>query len=573
MQKRPQRIVKIALLFASTSSIVVLAVEAYRQHYSGEWRTIQRSYRDVLRLNADNERERKSAASFDFAIRQIFLPELERIDRCTTCHLGVNNPEMADSAVPLSTHVGDLLKHHPVDKFGCTICHQGEGRAITTDAAHGWDKNDVPIPNVMTPLLRDETVYTSCGHCHYEVDLYGGQSDLYAVSFQTGSADLSKPRITKAVLALTLPDADVLAEGKHLVVENGCLGCHRYRGGGGDLGSDLTYVGDKRRHDYDFTGVEGEHTVQQWLYEHFLSPSKVSPGTVMPDMGFTHDEARILALYMMALHRKSARATHTPRPPPTNSDAVLASGETLFKMFCGACHGPTGLGDGPAAATIEGQPRDFWHERFRYVSTLNGVPTKEDLVRTISTGRQFGEMPSNPQLTEEEVLAVAGYIRDINRKGTIARLTEAFSDDDDVTEEDIEGIAEKRLTPSGIVMVPWPGADFQPDMKVGRELYKANCASCHGDSGKGDGPQELVDERGRHITARDLTKGHFRGGDEPEEVFKRIRVGIPGTPMPAQKGLSDGDVATRSLYRYARGPTEIRFGGPRMNRNVKRGAF
>ncbi len=542
MNRHPLRLMKIVLLLASTSSIVVLAVEAYRQNYSGHWREIQRSYREVLRVNADTERERRSATTFDVSIRQLFLPELERIDRCTTCHLGVDNPSMAGAPMPLSTHPGDLLKHHPVGKFGCTICHQGEGRAITAETAHGWDSNGAPVPDAMTPLLRNETVYTSCGHCHYEGDLYGGQSDLYAVSFQASSPELAKPRITRDILALSLPGAEILAKGKRLVIENGCLGCHRYRGGGGDLGSDLTYVGDKRRHDYDFAHVEGEHTVQQWLYEHFLSPAKISPDTVMPDMGFTPEEAHTLTLYMMSLHRKSARATHTPRPPPIAADAALASGETLYKMFCGSCHGAKGLGDGAAAATIEGQPRDFWHERFRYVSTLNGVPTQEDLVQTISTGRQFGEMPSNPQLTEEEVLAVADYILEINRKGTIARLTEAFSDDDDVEPEEIEEIAEERLTPTGIIMVPWPGADFQPDAKIGAKLYKANCASCHGDNGKGDGPQELVDERGRKIKARDLTAGRFRGGDEPEEVFKRIRAGIPGTPMPAQKTLSDNEI-------------------------------
>ena len=135
MDRQPLRFTKAALLFASASSIVVLAVEAYRENYSGQWRGIQRSYREVLNANADTERERRSAASFDVAIRQLFLPELQRIDRCTTCHLGVANPEMADAKVPLSTHPGDLLKHHPAEKFGCTVCHQGEGRAITAESA------------------------------------------------------------------------------------------------------------------------------------------------------------------------------------------------------------------------------------------------------------------------------------------------------------------------------------------------------------------------------------------------------------------------------------------------------
>ncbi len=542
MGRPSQRLMKTVLLFASTSSIVVLAVEAYHENYSGQWRVIQRSYQETLRAGAKTERERRSAEIFEPAIRQLFLPELRRIDRCTTCHLGVGNPQMSDAKMPLASHPGDLLKRHPADKFGCTICHQGGGRAISVDDAHGWDANDAPVPKAMTPLLLSDSVYTSCGRCHYEVDLYGGQSDLYAFSFQAGAPDVTKPRITQDILALSLPGADVLVAGKRLVIERGCLGCHRYRGGGGDLGTDLTYVGDKRTHDYDFTHVDGEHTVEQWLYEHFLEPSKVSPGSVMPNMNFTPEEARTLALYMMSFHRKNAPATHMPRPPATNVDAALASGETLYKMFCGACHGAKGLGDGPAAATIEGQPRDFWHERFRYVSTLNGVPTQEDLVQTISTGRQFGEMPSNPQLTEDEVLAVASYIREINRKGTIEKLTKAFSDDDDMEPEDIEAIAEKRLTPAGIIMVPWPGSKFQANPALGRELFLANCASCHGKEGKGDGPQELVDERGRPIKARDLTSGRFRGGADHEELFKRIRAGIPGTPMPAQDTLSDDEV-------------------------------
>jgi mono/diheme cytochrome c family protein len=51
-----------------------------------------------------------------------------------------------------------------------------------------------------------------------------------------------------------------------------------------------------------------------------------------------------------------------------------------------------------------------------------------------------------------------------------------------------------------------------------------------------------VDEQGRPITVRDLTTGKFQGGGDLEELFKRIRCGVPGTPMPVQEAMSDEQV-------------------------------
>ena len=543
MIERQVRMMKSVLLLSSVASILILAAAAYQEHFRAEWRDIQAEYREALIRTAGNDDARMAASAYRIEFKQAFLEGLGGVDRCVSCHLGVENPAMSGADQPLRRHSGKWLVNHPTDSFGCTICHGGEGRATRKEAAHGWRENGSPTPHVATPLLRGDAVYASCGRCHYEVDLYAGQTDLYAYSFGAGSVEIKKPQIDESILTFSLPGAEVLAEGKRLVVENGCLGCHRYRGGGGDLGADLTHIGDKTKHDFDFTHVKGEHTVLQWHYEHFLRPGAISSGTVMPNMDFTRDEAQSLALYMTSLRRKSAPATHTPRPLVTTvANAAPASGETLYKMFCCACHGESGRGDGPAAKTIEGNPRDFWHERFRYVSTQNGVPTQEDLVKTISTGRRFGEMPANPQLTESEVLAVAEYIRSLNRAGWVETLTAAFADDDDIDSEEIEEIAEARVTPRRIIIVPWPGESFEPDTEVGRALFLENCASCHGPEGRGDGPQELVDERGRKIRARDLSSGDFRGGGELDEIYKRIRAGMPGTPMPAQASLSDDEI-------------------------------
>jgi mono/diheme cytochrome c family protein len=98
----------------------------------------------------------------------------------------------------------------------------------------------------------------------------------------------------------------------------------------------------------------------------------------------------------------------------------------------------------------------------------------------------------------------------------------------------------------------------------GRELFLSEvsaCVKCHGKDGQGDGPQidyddwtkdwtlrigiDPLDEaaqvplvaRGalppRKITPRDFRQGLYRGGSEPEHIYRRIAAGIDGTPMPA----------------------------------------
>jgi hypothetical protein len=65
-------------------------------------------------------------------LQQIWVKELDRVDRCTTCHLGIEWKGLENAPNPFRSHPAEILKSHPLNQFGCTVCHGGQGFA--TDA-------------------------------------------------------------------------------------------------------------------------------------------------------------------------------------------------------------------------------------------------------------------------------------------------------------------------------------------------------------------------------------------------------------------------------------------------------
>lgn len=100
--------------------------------------------------------------------------------------------------------------------------------------------------------------------------------------------------------------------------------------------------------------------------------------------------------------------------------ADAATGKAVYdgKGACGACHGPAGKGDGPAAAAMNPKPRSFSEGIFNYDTDGDGATgTDTDLFNIIKSGSAaYGGSPTMPgraDIPENEIQALVAYIRSL----------------------------------------------------------------------------------------------------------------------------------------------------------------
>lgn len=99
--------------------------------------------------------------------------------------------------------------------------------------------------------------------------------------------------------------------------------------------------------------------------------------------------------------------------------ATAQTQEKLFATYCVSCHGPTGTGDGPLAATLPTRPRNFRAGEFKFDTDADGkTGTLDDLTNVIKNGAaRYGGSPlmaGFPTLPEGQIRELAGYVHDLS---------------------------------------------------------------------------------------------------------------------------------------------------------------
>lgn len=250
---------------------------------------------NALEISLMSARETKDRIDdIPIEIKQVYFADINKADRCQSCHIGIDNPDKISELQPLTQHTAKyiFLDNHPPSEFGCTFCHQGQGRATSSvTKAHGQ------IEHWLEPMLFREMTQATCQSCHGDIQ--------------------------------HLPGGELIAKGMEIVEKYGCYGCHQIAGYNKlrKVGPDLTEVGTK----VNFS----------WLVKWIMNPKNYLPAARMPKFYLSQKEAEAIGDYLFSMTRKS-------RLDESQEDInweLADKGKVVWRNSrCNICHATNGVG-------------------------------------------------------------------------------------------------------------------------------------------------------------------------------------------------------------------------------------
>jgi mono/diheme cytochrome c family protein len=333
-------------------------------------------------------------------VQQIILPNVvddvnfirvPKMDRCGTCHLAIDKKGYEKYPQPFTTHpklefyLGGSSPH-PIDRVGCTVCHEGMGQSVSfRDAAHApstqevkkeWEeKYDWEEPHLWDyPMLPKKMTEASCAKCH--------RQQVY------------------------IPNAEELNLAYATYERAGCYACHKTKG----------FDTNMRKPGPILTKIDSKLTAD-WVKTWIRNPRAVKPTTWMPRFWYNsnnnsqadavRNEAEINAIvaYLFANSAKHEFAAKAP----ARGDAKR--GEEIVKgIGCQGCHV---VGEGNRA---ELSPRRTFGQPLENIGNKTTYEWIYNWVRDPKHYSPTTYMPSL-RLTDAQVADVATYLSGLKSAG------------------------------------------------------------------------------------------------------------------------------------------------------------
>jgi mono/diheme cytochrome c family protein len=328
---------------------------------------------------------------------------IPRVDRCMTCHVPIDQEGYTEGTEipgypkkimqPFVSHPHlDLFvgsnSPHPIDKFGCTGCHMGRGRAtefISTvhmpdneQEKQRWEKEYhwEQLHHWDTPMYPKSMVEASCIKCHQGVAM--------------------------------IPKADKINTARMLFIEYGCHGCHLTKGFEGlpKVGPDLRHISSKVSKDWAVKWVENPKAFRPTtrMPRYFHNSNNSSP----EDVDRSHVEIRALVEFIFS---KSDPINY---PAYTNSGDPVNGQKLVRELGCVACH------------LMEGEKPSRVSTRRRFGPPLVNLGSKvkpEWLFNWLKEPRHYAPVTRMPnmRLSDQEAMDITAYLLSLHDRAWEAK--------------------------------------------------------------------------------------------------------------------------------------------------------
>jgi mono/diheme cytochrome c family protein len=392
-------------------------------------------------------------------VRQIILPNVvddvnfirvPKMDRCQTCHLAIDRKGYEKYPQPFTTHP-DLDTYlsgssaHPIDRVGCTVCHEGMGQSVSfRDAAHmpsteaiklEWEeKYDWEQPHLWDyPMLPKEMTQASCAKCHKQ-QVYVPKAEKLNVAYATFE-------------------------------RAGCYACHKTKG-----------FENVRKPGPILTKIDSKLS-QDWVKNWIRNPRAVKPTTWMPRFWYNsnnsspedavRNEAEIDAITAYLFANTEPHQPAVANPP--RGDA--AAGEAIVKgIGCQGCHV---VGEGERS---EIGPRRTFGQPLENIGNKASYAWIYDWVRDPKHYSPQTYMP-NLRLTDQQVADVATFLSGLKGPaGDAAKATADAAKTDEILLDYLRAVMPFEDAKAQIAKMDGPAKQLELGK---RAISRYGCFSCH----------------------------------------------------------------------------------------------
>jgi mono/diheme cytochrome c family protein len=453
-------------------------------------------------------------------VQQIILPNVvddvnfirvPKMDRCQTCHLAIDKKGYEKYPQPFTTHP-DLetflggSSSHPIDKVGCTVCHEGMGQSVSfRDAAHmpsnekqkeEWEKKyHWEEPHLWDfPMLPVKMTEASCEKCHKQ--------------------------------QVFIPKAEALTIAYSTYERAGCYACHKTKG-----------FENMRKPGPILTKIQAKLS-PDWVKNWIRNPRAVKPTTWMPRFWYNsnnsspedavRNEAEIngIVSYLFANSDTHDFAVKNPG----HGDAK--NGEQIVKEIgCQGCHV---VGEG---SREQAGPRRTFGQPLENIGNKTSYEWVYNWVRDPKHYNPITFMP-NLRLTDQQVADVATYLMGLKGPGGDAPKAQADQKaTDDVLLDYMKAVLPFEDAKAQLAKM----SAEQRQVELGRRaISRYGCFSCHDIKGfeKAQSIGTDLSEEGSKLVSRldfafisDIPHtsklGWFRTKLHDPRIFDKGRVLLP----------------------------------------------